>query len=169
MPLVVHLRGAAPFTAANIATFIDKVLSRAGDLPVQIAHGGGYGGIDQPTLDALDLYGAAIARKAPGTNNLVLDLSAVAQFDPVKAPMKDPNEKRTYAEMREAYVAGMRKIGMDRFVLASDWPAISPPAEYFAAERTALPVTDAEWRRLCANLAPYLRPDWESGSRNAVN
>ncbi|ALJ14548.1 amidohydrolase family protein [Sphingopyxis macrogoltabida] len=165
MPLVIHLRGAAPFTVANIATFIDKVLSRAGDLPVQIAHGGGYGGIDQPTLDALDLYGKAIARKAPGTKNLVLDLSAVAQFDPSKAPIKDPSETRSFDEMRAAYVAGMRKIGLDRFVLASDWPALEPPAEYFAIERTALPVTDAEWRQLCGNLAPYLRAGWVSGSR----
>ncbi len=163
MPLVIHLRGAAPFTVANITTFIDKVLPSAGALPVQIAHGGGYGGIDQPTLDALALYGEAIARKAPGTANLVLDLSAVAQFDPDKAPQKNPAETRTYAELRAAYVVGMRKIGMDRFVLASDWPAISVPAKYFAAERVVLPVTDAEWRQLCFNLAPYLRPNWVSG------
>lgn len=125
--------------------------------------GASYGGIDQPTLEALALYGKAIARKAPGTANLVLDLSAVAQFDPDKAPQREPDEKRTYAELRNAYVAGMREIGMDRFVLASDRPAISEPAEYFAAERAALPVTDAEWRQLCANVAPYLHPDWVSG------
>ena len=59
MPLVVHLRGAASFTAANVATFIDKVVAQAGDLPVEIAQGGGYGGIDQPTLDALSVHGDA--------------------------------------------------------------------------------------------------------------
>lgn len=162
MPLVIHLRGAAPFTAANVGIFVDKVLSQAGKLPVQIAHGGGYGGIDQPTLDALAIYGAAIARKAPGTANLVIDLSAVAQFDPAKAPApRDPADTRTVEEMRSAYVAGMRKIGLDRFVLASDWPAIHPPAEYFAIERKLLPVTDAEWRVLCSNVAPYLRQGWK--------
>lgn len=164
MPLIVHLRGAAPFTAANVTTFIDKILSQAGDLPVQIAHGGGYGGVDRPTLDALTAYGDAIARKAPGTAKLLFDLSAVAQFDPDKAPQKDPAETRSVGEMRAAYVAAMRAIGLDRFVLASDWPALHPPAEYFAAERTMLPVTDDEWRRLCANRAPYLRPGWTSGS-----
>lgn len=161
MPLVVHLRGAAPFNAANVETFVDRVVSQAGDLPVQIAHGGGYGGIDQPTLDALSVYGNAIARKAPGTANLVFDLSAVMLFDPADAPQpKDPADKRSLEEMRAAYVAAMRRIGLDHFVLASDWPAIHPPAEYFAAERLALPVTDSEWRQLCANLAPYLRPSW---------
>lgn len=59
MPLVVHLRGAASFTAANVATFIDKVVAQAGDLPVEIAQGGGYGGTDQPTLDALSVHGDA--------------------------------------------------------------------------------------------------------------
>lgn len=162
MPLVVHLRGAAPFTAANVGIFIDQVLSQAGDLPVQIAHGGGYGGIDQPTLDALAAYGDAIARKAPGTENLVLDLSAVVQFDPAKAPEpKDPADTRSVEEMRAAYVAGMRQIGLDRFMLASDWPALHPPAEYFVEERKTLPVTDAEWRQLCGNLAPYLRRSWK--------
>ena len=88
-------------------------------------------------------------------------VSAVMLFDPAHAPQpKDPADKRTLEEMRAAYVAAMRRIGLDRFVLASDWPAMNPPAEYFAAERLALPVTDSEWRQLCANLAPYLRPSW---------
>lgn len=161
LPLVIHLRGAAPFSAARVNIFIDKVLSQAGDLPVQIAHGGGYAGIDQPTLDALTAYGDAIARKAPGTANLVLDISAVMQFDPAKLPdAKTSTEKRTYDELRTIYVAGMRKIGLDRFVLASDWPALGSPAEYFANEQAALPVTPAEWAVLCKNLAPYLRPEW---------
>lgn len=161
MPLVVHLRGAAPFSAASVNIFLDRVVSQAGDLPIQIAHGGGYAGIDQPTLDALAAYGDAIARKAPGTANLVLDISAVMQFDPSKLPdAKTSTEKRSYDELRGIYVAGMRKIGLDRFVLASDWPAIAPPAEYFAAEKLALPVTPAEWKQLCENVAPYLRPEW---------
>jgi predicted TIM-barrel fold metal-dependent hydrolase len=162
LPLVVHLRGAAPFSGASVNIFIDKILAQAGDLPVQIAHGGGYAGIDQPTLEALDAYGAAIARRAPGTANLVLDISAVMQFDPTKLPdASTSTEKRSYEEMRGLYVTGMRRIGLDRFVLASDWPALSSVAEYFAREREMLPVTDAEWKQLCGNLAPYLRPGWQ--------
>lgn len=160
MPLVVHLRGAAPYTAANVRIFIDQVLSRAGDLPVQIAHGGGYGGIDQPTLDALAAYGEAIARKAAGTANLVFDISAVVQFDAAALPAKDDGDKRTSAERAAAYVALMRQVGMPRFVLASDWPGLRPPAEYFVAEKAQLPVTEAEWAQLCENRAPYLRSEW---------
>jgi predicted TIM-barrel fold metal-dependent hydrolase len=162
MPLVVHLRGGAPFTATNITTFIDTVLSQAGDLPVQIAHGGSFGGIDAATLEALKLYGDAIAAKAPGTANLVLDLSAVAQLDlsSLAGVPKEGLEAHTADEWRIAYVNEMRKVGLDRFVLASDWPALTPPTEYFIAERNALPVTDAEWAELCGNVAPYLRAEW---------
>ena len=170
MPLVVHLRGAAPFTNANLTTFIDTVLSKAGDLPVQDAHGGSFGGIDTATLEALRLYGDAMERKAPGTANLVLDISAVAQLDLSKLPgvPKEGLETRTPDEWRAAYVAQMRKIGMDRFVLASDWPALAPPAEYFAAERKALPVTDEEWAALCENVAPYLRTTWAAQREAAL-
>jgi predicted TIM-barrel fold metal-dependent hydrolase len=162
MPLIVHLRGGAPFTATNITTFIDTVLSQAGDLPVQIAHGGSFGGIDAATLEALKLYGDAISRDAPGTTNLVLDLSAVAQLDlsSLAGVPKEGIEAHTADEWRTVYVNEMRKVGLDRFVLASDWPALTPPAEYFIAERKALPVTDAEWAELCGNVAPYLRAEW---------
>lgn len=157
MPLVVHLRGEADFSAAKVRIFIDKVLSQAGDLPVQIAHGGGYGGLDQPTLDALAAYGDAIARKAPGTRNLVFDISAILHTIPGSP---DGGNKKLAAERAAAYVALMRKIGLEHFVLASDWPAIHPPAEYFASEQSQLPVTAAEWAELCKNRAPYLRPEW---------
>ncbi len=165
MPLVVHLRGAAPFTTSNITTFIDTVLSQAGDLPVQIAHGASFGGIDAATLETLKLYGDAIARNAPGTANLVLDLSAVAQLDlsSLENVPKEGIEAHTADEWRTLYVSEMRKVGLNRFVLASDWPALTPPAEYFTAERKVLPVTDAEWTELCGNLAPYLRAEWHSG------
>lgn len=167
MPLVVHLRGAAPFTIANVRTFIDKVLSQAGDLPVQIAHGGGYGGIDQPTLDALAAYGDAITRKAAGTANLVFDIAAVVQLDDAATPQRDDADKRTPVERATAYVALMRQIGMERFVLASDWPGLRPPTEYFIEEKAKLPVTEPEWAQLCENRAPYLRSAWTRTLANA--
>ena len=55
----------------------------------------------------------------------------------------------------------MRKIGLDRFVMGSDWPAIGRIAPYFALVRQKLPVTDAEWAQLCGNQAPYLRTEGE--------
>lgn len=173
MPLVIHLRGAAPFTREHVSTFITQVLPQAGDLPVQIAHGGSFGGIDAATVEALKALGGAMANRLPGTGNLVIDLSAVAQFDlsSLEGMPKEDGETRTAREWREIYVGEMRKIGLDRFVLASDWPAMTPPAEYFAAERKTLPVTDEEWTTLCDNLAPYLREGWKTrqGDRLATD
>lgn len=160
MPIVIHSRAMLHFDAADVATFIEQVLSQAGDLPVQIAHGGGYGGVDQPTLDALAAFGAAITRNAPGTKNLVFDISTVALFDLFDG--KNPQGRSDYIA---AYVAQMRKIGLDRFVLASDWPGLHSPSRYFAIERAQLPVTAAEWARLCANKAPYLDPSWIGARR----
>lgn len=170
MPLVIHLRGTAPFTRENVGTFIAEVLPQAGDLPVQIAHGGSFGGIDGATVEALRLYGEAMAKRVPGTANLVIDLSAVAQFDlsSLEGMPKEGIDTHTAREWREIYVGEMRKIGLDRFLLASDWPAMTPPADYFAAERKALPVTDAEWAILCNNLAPYLREGWKTRQGNRL-
>lgn len=158
MPLIIHSRTDEGFTRANVRRFIDTVLSQAGDLPVQLAHGGGYGGIDAATLEAATEYGAAIARKAPGTRNLVFDISTVAEY-PLIA---DADER---AKLMRRYVEQMRKIGLKRFVLGSDWPGLHPPAEYFVRERVELPVTAREWHALCQNRAPYLERRWIRRSR----
>jgi predicted TIM-barrel fold metal-dependent hydrolase len=150
LPLVVHLRGAGPFPKAEVATFIDKVLSQVGDLPIQIAHGGGYGGADPSTIGSLKTFGEAIARKRIGTKNLVFDLSGVV------LPDKDAQALGSSAAQLKKFVAEMRKIGLNRFVVGTDWPATGPLRPYLGLMRRKLPVTDAEWKRLCANKAPYL-------------
>ena len=154
LPIVVHLRGGGAFTKKDVNTFIDKVLSKAGALPVQIAHGGGYAGVDSATTDSLEAFGAAIARKAPGTRNLVFDLSGVVMPEPAAKALgsTDPQLAK--------FVADMRRIGLDRFVLGSDWPAIGPMAPYYALVRRKLALTDAEWTQLCNNTAPYLKKGW---------
>lgn len=151
LPLVVHLRGGGPFPKAEVETFIDKVLSQAGDLPVQIAHGGGYGGADQATINSLTAFGEAIARKAPGTKQLVFDISGVVLPDETAKALGSSDTQL------KLFVDEMRRIGLNRFVVGSDWPAIGPVGPYYALMRAKLPVTEAEWARLRRNEAPYLR------------
>ena len=151
LPLVVHLRGGGSFTKNDVRIFVAKVLSRAGDLPVQIAHGGGYGGGDPATIDALSTFGEAIARHAPGTKNLVFDISGVV------LPEATAEALGTSDAQLVIFVGLMRKIGLDRFIVGSDWPAIGAVAPYYALVRQKLPVTDDEWAQLCANVAPYLK------------
>ena len=151
LPIVVHLRGGGSFTKAEVNRFIDKVLSKAGDLPVQIAHGGGYAGADPATIDSLEAFGTAIARKAPGTRNLVFDLSGVVIPEPSASALGSSDAQLAI------FTADMRRIGLDRFVIGSDWPAIGPIAPYFELMRQKLALTDSEWTALCNNVAPYLR------------
>jgi len=151
LPLVVHLRGGGPFPKSDVETFIDKVLSQVRNLPVQIAHGGGYAGADPATIDSLTAFGEAIARKAPGTRNLVFDISGVVlPEDTAKALGSSDAQLKIFVDL-------MRKIGLDRFVIGSDWPALGRIAPYYALMRRKLPFTDAEWATLCSNEAPYLR------------
>jgi predicted TIM-barrel fold metal-dependent hydrolase len=151
LPIVVHLRGGGSFTKADVNTFIDKILSRAGDLPVQIAHGGGYAGADPATIASLEAFGAAIARGAPGTRNLVFDISGVVMPDEAAAALGSSDAQLAL------FTADMRRIGLDRFVIGSDWPAIGPIAPYFRLMREKLGLTEAEWTALCNNVAPYLK------------
>lgn len=159
LPLLVHLRGGGAFPKAEVETFIDKVLSQAGDLPVQIAHGGGYAGADPATIGSLEAFDEAIARKAPGTKNLVFDISGVV------LPEETAKALGSSDEQLKTFVGLMRKIGIERFVIGSDWPAIGRIAPYFALMREKLPVTDAEWAQLCNNLAPYLKATVASPSQ----
>ena len=151
LPLIVHLRGGGLFPKSEVETFIKKVLSQAGDLPVQIAHGGGYAGVDPATIDSLEAFGDAIARGVPGTNNLVFDISGIVLPDETAKALGS-----TDAQL-QAFVQLMRKIGMNHFVMGSDWPALGPIAAYYALMRRKLPVTDAEWAELCRNEAPFMR------------
>ena len=155
LPLAIHMRGGTPYSKTEVQTFIDKVLPQAGDLPVQIAHGGGYAGADSATMDALTAFGEAIARGAPGTRNLVFDISGVVLPDETAKALGSSDQQL------KTFVGLMRKIGLDRFVMGSDWPAIGRIAPYFALVRQKLPVTDAEWAQLCGNQAPYLRTEGE--------
>ena len=54
--------------------------------------------------------------------------------------------------MREI-AARIREIGLGRILYASD----APPPEAWHAFRTTLPLTEAEFRTLANNVAPYMQ------------
>ena len=138
LPIAIHVRSAKTYSAADAAVFIDRVLPDIGDTPIQIAHSGGWGGLDHETVDALKLYAEAIARQAPGTRRLQFDLALIVVDDHT-----DPALAREFAEL-------MRKIGLDRFVFGSDWPALYTPARYESLLVSQIPLTPAEWRTVFA-------------------
>ncbi len=145
LPIAIHVRNAKDYTADDAHAFIDKVLPGMGDVPVQIAHGGSWGELDQVTVDVLSLYGDAIGKKARGTKNLRIELALVVVND------------KTDPALAASFVKVMRRIGMDRFILGSDWPAIYTPDAYYALLRTQLPLEPAEWAVIFGNEAPYFK------------
>jgi len=146
MPIVVHARAGGDYDPAETRRFIDEVIGQAGDTLVQIAHGGGGGGLDEPTLHALSLYGEAIERRAPGTKNLVIDLAAVLVRDST-----DPHS----ASMLRQLAQRMRGIGLERFLMASDWPSIMAPRDHNEWLESQIPLNPDEWKVVLSNRASY--------------
>lgn len=144
LPIVIHARSANSHTQADVQRFIDDVLSRAPNLPIQVAHASGGGGLDDALLTGLTAYAAAIARRAPGTEQLVFDLSVVVVDD------------KTDPKLAARFAALIRGIGLKRFVMASDWPSVLTPRKYNELLESQLPLTTAEWQVILANRAPYL-------------
>ena len=143
LAIVIHARGATTHTRADVQRFIDEVLPHAADLPIQIAHASGGGGLNEETLDGLSAYADAIARRAPGTKHLVFDLSVVVVDD------------KTDVQLAQRLADLIGKIGPERFVMASDWPSVHTPKVYNALLESQLPLTTAQWRVILNNRAPY--------------
>jgi predicted TIM-barrel fold metal-dependent hydrolase len=148
LPVVIHVRSSGAYTPSETRQFIEKVLPRAGDMPVQIAHAGGGGGLDEPTVTALALYAEAIDRGAPGTKNLVFDLAAVL--------VRDITDADTAALVRR-FVQLVRKIGLSKFVMGSDWPSLFDPREHNDLLESQISLTADEWGVVLSNRAPYLQ------------
>lgn len=145
LPIAIHVRNAKDYTTDDARAFIDKVLPGIGDVPVQIAHGGSWGGLDQATVDTLSLYADAIGKRAKGTKTLRIELALLVVND------------KTDPALAASYVKVMRRIGMDRFVLGSDWPGLYTPDAYYALLRKQLPLEPAEWRTIFGSEAPYFK------------
>lgn len=147
LAIVIHVRSGDAFPLSETTQFIEQILPHAGRTPVQIAHAGGGGGIDDETLGALALYALAIERDAPGTGQLLIDLSVVL--------VRDISDAAS-AELVKRLVALVRRIGPQRFVMGSDWPTICSPADHNAMQAQQMTLSEAEWRVILANRAAYL-------------
>jgi len=143
-PIIIHLRNRTDFGAAQVNTFVNEILPRAGSIAVQIAHGGGWGGLDDQTIAALSAFSEAIAAHRPGTERLTFDLALVV-FD-----------EHSDAAKAQRFVDLMRKIGIERFAMGSDWPAVYTPSQYVRLVERELPLKPEEWRVILAHHADYI-------------
>lgn len=134
LSIVVHMRNKEKYGADEASIFLKDILPAAKGAPVQIAHLGGWQGIDPPALAALGRFAEAIEEDPAVYENLTFDLAAVR-------PDKETPERRA------ALVELMRRIGMRHFVTASDWPVERDLRSFYTAMR-ALPLTEEEFREM---------------------
>ena len=150
MTIVVHMRSSVtakrPYGVRSARAFVNDVLPFAPDVPVQIAHLAGAGGYDDPAIDeALAVFLDAIANRDPRMKNVYFDASGVIGVE-------TPTEKLGLVATR------IRQIGVDRVLYGSDGalpPAYTPKKAWQAFRR--LPHTDAEFKIIANNRAPYMR------------
>jgi predicted TIM-barrel fold metal-dependent hydrolase len=139
--IMIHMRNrAAGYGAEDARIFVDQLLPAAHGTTVQIAHAAGWGGIDSATLDALGVFADACEQRRVDCANLYFDLAAMK---PGAASAQD----------KAALVGLMRRIGLDHFLPASDWPFARDLRAYYA-ELAALPLTRSEWKGIARNVGP---------------
>ena len=144
--IVIHLRTQQmDYGAADIRRFVEQVLPAARDTPVQIAHAAGWSGIDPATLSALGAFADEIEANPQRFRHVWFDLSGVWT-------------DKTSASDKHALVALIRRIGVQHFLAASDWPYNGDNlADYYNRVYPELPLTQSEWTVIRGNVAPYAR------------
>jgi len=142
LPIVIHVRGGEDYGRVHAQTLLDRVISAAPDVLVQIAH---LWGGENYSAPALATYAEAFAAHHPSTRNLYFDVSDAALV--ANGSEGVMNELATR----------IRQIGVERMFYGSDAPMEGhpPPAESWRAFHS-LPLTEAEFRTIAANVAPYL-------------
>jgi predicted TIM-barrel fold metal-dependent hydrolase len=148
LAIVVHLRTrrARQYGAPQAQTFIDELLAAAPDVAVQIAHfTGGGAPEDAPADAALREFIAAIQRRDPRVRKLYFDVALVvpAAVSPARA---------------QFLADRLRELGLKRVLYGSDGgdPTDPPPKAQLQAFHQ-LPLSDAEFRTIERNVAPYLK------------
>jgi predicted TIM-barrel fold metal-dependent hydrolase len=136
LPMIIHVRSSNEYGREHAEIFLRQLVAAAPDVPIQIAH---LWGGESFSASALEVYADAVAKNDPVTRNLYFDISGAWSYG---KPQEMP-----------AIVAGIRKIGLKRILYASD----APPPEAWKAFREKVPLTEAEFRQIAANVAPYLR------------
>jgi uncharacterized protein len=151
MAIVVHMRASIskkrPYGARQAQIFLDQLLPLASKIPVQVAHLAGTGpGYDDPPADsAMAVLADAVEKHDPRTRRLWFDVTTV-----VDTGISAANAARV--------VKRIRQVGVDRVLYGSD-AALGEnlrPRESWAAFRR-LRLTEAEFKKIAENLAPYLR------------
>lgn len=161
--IAIHLRTQrVDYGREDAQIFVDQVLPKAPDIPVQIAHLAGWGGYDEATDGALSAFVDWLAEKKRRHNNLYFDVSAVIrQVRGASPPGASSDIKLVgqawWPEKRyQRLVERLRKLGLSRILFGTDWPEWTPRSYAADIEKNLL-LEKHELRALLTNRAPWLR------------
>lgn len=161
MPILIHLRSDEVWDAKRIVqSFMDQVLPSAPDVPVQIAHLGGWGGYDRTTDDALSTFVRSCSVHPDRCRRLYFDVAAVV-LSPADGNAPPGSDSRILWEAQRDFLEGpvrlaanLRRIGLSHILFATDWPLVNA-SDYVRRLRTNLLLTPLETDQIFSNLAPY--------------
>jgi predicted TIM-barrel fold metal-dependent hydrolase len=148
LSIVIHMktRTGLPYGREDATIFLNKVVSRAPNAVVQIAHMAGAGpGYQDFVDDALSVFVDAVRAGDPNTRNLVFDVTTVAT-------------RETTAENAALIARRIRELGPHRMLFGADHSLSGNPAPAEAWEifRTKIPLTPVELRTIAANVPSYM-------------
>lgn len=150
MALAIHMRASIslkrPYGPEQARIFLEQLMPLVPDVPVQIAHmaGTGPGYDDPPAKSVMTVLAQAVAKRDPRTRQLWFDVATCA----------DPDISQKNAAL---LVSHIRQVGVKRILFGSDGAVAgnSPQAAWVAFRK--LPLTEAEFKQIAKNLAPYLK------------
>lgn len=149
MAIVVHMHTSVDlrrkYGAEAARVFLNELLTAVPDVPVQIAHLAGSGGYDAATDSALSVFTDAIAKQDPRVKSVWFDASGIVF-------------RETSADTLKQIAVRIRQLGVERVLYGSDAamrPETYPKAAWESFQR--LPLTEAEFRVIANNVAPYMR------------
>jgi predicted TIM-barrel fold metal-dependent hydrolase len=135
------------FGKAEAMTVVNEILPSAPDVPIQIAHLGGSGPrLDPGTMDAMVLLAEAVAKSGSRTRNVYFDIAT--------------NVTARSSATDAAFVAArIRQIGLSRILYGSDMATggNATAQDSWKAHRDKLALSDAEFRAIANNIAPYMQ------------
>lgn len=144
LPIIAHVRTEDPYGEVEANVILNSILRTAPNIDVQIAH---LWGGEAYSPAALATFAKAVSSGHSGTKRLFFDIS-----DAAFAAGSSDTALKDIAQ-------SIRSIGFSRILYGSDAPMEGhpTPAASWAAFRATIPLTDAEFRTIAQNVAPYAR------------
>ena len=149
MAIVIHLRPSLtrqrPYGAKIARIFLDEVIAVAPDVPIQIAHMGGAGALDDQSVnEAMDTFVSAIAAGDRRMKNVYFDVSGLGELG-------------SSPQVSFRIATRIRQIGLERVLFGSDGAVRgNSPLAAWRKFRT-LPLSNEEFAAIEGNVPPYLK------------